>query len=92
MLTRKALRLMYTNHLAALGTSPPFLFFSYKPSYAELHNIIEIIDHTHTILSSIAIIQMIQLCARKAVTTEAVLGITFRYFLTVLNFAVRAGL
>lgn len=33
---RKALRLMNTSYLAALGTGPPFLFVSNEMSYAEL--------------------------------------------------------
>lgn len=85
MFARKTLRLMNTNYLTALGTGPPFLFVSNKMSYAELPYVLEIVNHTHTILSSIALIQVFQPVAGKAVTTEAVLDFTFRYLLTVLD-------
>jgi hypothetical protein len=84
---RRALRLMNTNYLAALGTGPPFLFVSNEVSYAELPYVLEIINHTHTILGSVALIQVIQRGARKAITTEAVPDSTLHYFLTVLDSA-----
>jgi hypothetical protein len=91
MFARKALRLMNTNYLAALGTGPPFLFISNKMSYAELPHVLEILNHTHTIPSSIALIQVVQPVAGKAVTTEAVLDFNFRYLLTVLDSTRDAG-
>jgi hypothetical protein len=89
---RKALRLMNTNYLAALGTGPPFLFVSNEMSYAELAYVLEIINHTHAILGSIALIQMVQFITRKAVATEAVLDSGFHYIHTVLDTAQDAGL
>jgi hypothetical protein len=41
-------------------------------SYAELLYVHEIINHTHAILGSIALIQVIQPVAGKPVTSEAV--------------------
>ena len=82
---------MNTNDLTALGTGPPFLFVSNEMSYAELFYFLEIINHTHTILGSIALIQVVQPGARKAVTTETVPGSTLHYVLTVLDSARDAG-
>ena len=87
----KALRLMNANYLTALGTGPPFLFVSNEMSYAELVYVLEIVNHTHTILGSIALIQVVQPGARKAVTTEAVPDSTLHYLLTVLDSARDAG-
>jgi hypothetical protein len=56
---RKALRLMNTEHLAALGTGPLFFFVLNELSYADLLYAYEIINHTHTILGSITLIQVI---------------------------------
>jgi hypothetical protein len=82
---------MNTNDLTALGTGPPFFFISNKLSYAVLLDVVEIVNHTHTILRSIAFIQVIQPVAGKIVTTEAVLKFIFRYLLTVLDSTGGAG-
>ena len=82
---------MNTDYLAALGTGPPFLFVSNELSQTELLYIHEIVNHTHAILGSIALVQVIQLVARKAVTVEAVPDAAWRYLLTVFNRAHRAG-
>ena len=91
MFARKALRLMNTNYLTALGTGPPFLFASNKMSYTELSHGYKIVNHAHTILGSIAIVQVDEIVARKAFTTKAVLNFSFSYLLTVLNFARDTG-
>jgi hypothetical protein len=82
---RKALRLMNTKYSAAFGTGPPFLFVSDEMSYAEFLYVYKIVNHAHSILGSIALIQVSQPVARKAVTTEAVLGPTLCYLLAVLD-------
>ena len=56
MFARKALRIVNTNYVAALGTGPSFFFAVYKKSYAELLYFIKIVNHAHTILGSIALI------------------------------------
>ena len=91
MFARKALRLMNTKYLTALGAGPPYIFISHKMSYAELSYVLEIVNHTHTILSSIALIQVVEPGAGKAVTTEAVLVFIFLNLLTVLYSARDAG-
>jgi len=97
VIAKKALRIVATNYLAAPGAGPPFFFVAYKMSYTELLNVIEIINHIQTILSSIALIQTIQRVTMKAVAAETVLNLAFRHPLTVLNFAstkkgdIRAG-
>lgn len=60
-------------------------------SYTELLYVHEIVDHTHTILGSIALIQVIQPVARKPITAEAVADFTLRYLLTILDSACNAG-
>jgi hypothetical protein len=92
MLTKKALRLMNTNDPATLGTGPSFLFVFNETSYPELPYAHEIVNHAHAILGSIALIQVIQPVARKAVTTEAVPGFSLPYLLTVLDSTRDAGL
>ena len=82
---------MNTNHPAAFGTSPLFFFVLNKLSYADLLYAYEIVNHTHTVLGSITLIQMIEPGTGKAVTTEAIPGSTLRYFLTILDSACRAG-
>ena len=82
---------MNTDYLAARGTGPPFLFVSNEMSYAELPYAHEIVNHTHTIFGSIALIQVIQPVARKAATAEAVTGFSLPYVLTVLDSARDAG-
>ena len=82
---------MNTNYLAALGTGPPFLFVSNEMPYTELPDVLEIVNHTHAILGSVPLIQMVQPGARKAFTTEAVLDSSFHYLLTVLDSARDAG-
>ena len=56
---RKTFRYMNTNHLTALGAGPPLLFISYKLSYAKFSYSLEIVDHAHAVLGSIALIQMV---------------------------------
>ncbi len=82
---------MNANHLTALGAGPPLLFISNKVSYATFFYGLEIVDHAHAILGSIALIQMVQPCAWKAFTTEAVLDFLFGYLFTVFYFARDAG-
>ncbi len=60
--------------------------------YTEVSNVHEIVDHAHSILGSIALIQMFQSGARKAVTTEAVFDFGAYRLLTVLNTTHRPGL
>jgi hypothetical protein len=89
--TRNAVFFMNTNYLTTLGASPPFLFVFNEIPYAELSYIFKIVNHTHDVLGSIAIIQVVQYDTGKAITTEAILDSTFYYFLTILDFARDAG-
>jgi hypothetical protein len=82
---------MNTNYVATLRASPPFLFVSNEIPYAELSYICEIVNHTHSVPGSIAIIQVAQYDTGETITTEAILDSTFRYFLTVLDSARDAG-
>lgn len=59
--------------------------------YAELLYVHEIVNHTHTILGSIALIQVIQPVARKPVAAEPVPDATSRYLLAVLDQTGNAG-
>jgi hypothetical protein len=82
---------MNTDYLTALWTGPPFLFVFNELSYAYLLYIHEIVNHTHAILGSIALIQVIHHVARKTVTAEAVLDFTLHYLLAVLDSARDTG-
>jgi hypothetical protein len=59
--------------------------------YAEFSDVLEIIDHAHSILGSVPLIQIVQPGAREAVTTEAVLDFSLRHLLTVLDSACNAN-
>ena len=76
---------MNADYLAALGTGPPFLFVFGEMPYAELPDVLQIVDHAHGILGSIALIQMVQPGAGKAVTTKTVHAFGVYHLLTVLN-------
>jgi hypothetical protein len=76
---------MNTNYPATLWTGPPFFFVSNELPYADLLYAHEIVNHTHTILRSIALIQVIQPVARKAVTVEAVPRFTLHSLLAVFD-------
>lgn len=65
---------MNAQQIAAPGAGPLFIFVSDEKSYAGFLYAHEILDHTHAILGSIALIQAVQAAARKAVTPEAVSG------------------
>jgi hypothetical protein len=60
-------------------------------SYAELLYVHEIVNHTHAIVGSIALIQVIQPVAGKSVTVKAVPGFTLPQLLTGLDPACDAG-
>lgn len=87
-----AFRLMNTDYLTAPGAGPLLFFIVNKVSYPTFSYSPEIVDHAHAILSSIALIQMVQPGAGKAFTTEAVFEFGNHHLLTVLNAAHRAGL
>jgi hypothetical protein len=83
---------MNTDYLPARRTGPPLCFVSNEISYAMFLYVLEIVNHAHTILCSVARIQVDQPGAGKAVATEAVPDSTFRYLLTGLDSARDAGL
>jgi len=82
---------MNTNCLATVRTCPPYIFVSDKLPYAKLPDALEIINHAHSILRSIALIQVIQLSTRKGITTETILDSTLHDLLTGLDPAPDAG-
>lgn len=83
---------MNTNRVATLGTIPSGLLGSNEMPYTEFPYALKIVDHAHTILSSIALIQMSNAGTGKAIATEAILESTLHYLLTVLNSARHAEL
>ena len=87
----KTLWLMNAERLAALGAAPSFLFVSDELPYAQVFDICEIAYHAHAILGSIPLIQMVQLDAREAVTTVAVLDFSHYYRLTILYSTCNTG-
>jgi hypothetical protein len=84
---KKAMRLVNRDHLAALGTGPSLFFMPDEIPYAELPDILEVVDHAHAVLGSIPLIQMLQPVAGEAVAAEAVLESGIRHFVTVPNAA-----
>lgn len=68
---------MNTDYLTTLWTGPPFLFISNEMSNAEFSDVLKIVNHAHAILGSIALIQVDEPGAGKAVASEAVLGSIF---------------
>jgi hypothetical protein len=76
-----------TEHLIAFWAAPPFFFASDEMPYAEFFNVLEIVDHAHAVLGSIALIQIFQSGVRKVVTIEAVLDFSVHHLLTVLDSA-----
>lgn len=84
IIAKMALWFINTNYFTAHGAEPvSFLIFN-KTTYTELLYVFQIFNHTHIILSSIALIQMIQPAAREAITTETGFDSTCRYFLQFL--------
>ena len=67
----EALRFVYAYELAALGTSPIFLFPFNETLHAEFPDPLKIFNRAHAILGSIPLVQMVQPMARKAVAVEA---------------------
>ena len=78
---------MNAEHLTTFWAAPAFFFASDEMPYAEFFNVLEIVDHAHAVLGSIALIQIFQSGARKAVTIEAVLDFSVHYLLTVFDSA-----
>jgi hypothetical protein len=76
---------------AALGTGPPFRFRSKEMLQAVFPDILKVVDHAHAIPGAIALIQVFQPGAGKAVTIEAVWGLGIGYLLAVLDLAGDAG-
>ena len=88
----KALRAVNTDYLAALWAGPPFLFVFDETSDAGFLYVPEIFNHTHAVLGSVALVQVFQAVARKAVTPEAVPRFASRYPIAGLDSAYHSGL
>jgi len=82
---------MNAEHLTAFRAAPPFFFGSYEMSYAEFSNAFEIADHTHAVLGSITLIQMVQPVAGEAVTSKTVLNSGVNQLFAVLDSTCNAG-
>ena len=54
-------------------------------SYAELPDVLKIVNHAHAIFGPVSLVQMLQSITRKAVATEAIHGSALRYILAVLD-------
>ena len=82
---------MNTNSLATFWTFPPRVFVSDEMPDAKLPDALEIINHAHTILGSIALVQVIQRGTRKAITAETIPHSTLHHLLTGFDPAHDAG-
>jgi hypothetical protein len=50
---------MNTNDFAARGACPPVLFLFDEISYAELLYVIKIVDHAHTVICPVTLVEMV---------------------------------
>jgi len=51
--------LMNTHDFAACGTCPLVLFLFDEISYAELFYVIKIVDHAHTVICSVTLVEVV---------------------------------
>jgi len=85
------MRLMNAKHHTAPGTGPPYIFiFNEFPDSGFLY-VHEILNHAHSVLGSITLIEVVQPVAGEMVTAEAIPGPALRQHLAVLDTAVDAG-
>ena len=82
---------MDTEHLAALGTGPRLFFVLNELSDADLLYAHKIVNHTHPILGSITLIQVIQPVAREGITVEAEPDFTLYHLIADLDSACDTG-
>jgi hypothetical protein len=90
--TRKALWLVDTEHLTTLKTSPFLVLAPYKPPYSEFLYVRQVLNHAHSILRSIALVQMFKGLAGELVATEAELDSWSFELAAILDAATNAGL
>jgi len=91
MSAKKTARFMNTSDPAAFRACLFLLLPIDEIPYAVLPDHLEILNHAHSILGALAIIQMVQHVAGKAVTRYAVKNTPFRPFFTLLYFAIDAS-
>jgi hypothetical protein len=82
---------MNTNSAATSGTRPSQLFISNKSSYAIVIDVSEIFDHAHLVFRSVSFIQMLQILARKTVTSRTKPCSTFLDNFAVFDFTSTNG-
>jgi len=87
-----ALRLVDADHRAAPGARPLFFFIPDELPYAGLLYLPVIIDHDHAIFPPVALIQVIESCARELIAFKTKSRIVLLYIFTGLYPAIDAGL
>jgi hypothetical protein len=87
----ETLRFVDTEDLAAFRADPSFFFVADELPYAEFSDVVEIADHAHAILGSIALVQMIEPGTGEAVAAEAVPDFGVHDLLAVFDSACDAG-
>lgn len=86
--TRKAYRPMHANHFTTFRTKPFRFFVPDEMSDAKFIYHFEIVDHAHSILCSVALVQIFQSEAGKTITTIAtIFDVAFGDMLAISNFA-----
>ncbi len=85
------MRLMDTEDLPTVRAGPALLLSFNEMSYAGLAYVLEVFNHAHAVLGSVALIQVAKIRAGKAVATEAVLSSVLGFFIAGLNSAGNAG-
>ncbi len=85
--TRKACWLMNTNYFTAFGTNPFQFFILNEVSDPNFIYHYKIIDHAHSILGSVSLIQLFQSGAGETITTiGTILGFAFGDLFAVSDF------
>ncbi len=78
---------MNTNHFTTFGTNPFHFFIPDEMSDTKFIYHFEIIDHAHSILGSVSLIQLFQSGAGEIITTiGTILGFAFRDFVAVSDY------
>lgn len=82
---------MNTNDLTALRTLPLFLLLLDKTLDAVFLDVLQVLDHAHTVLGSVPFIDVFDPLARITIATTTMLEIALGQLFTVFDLAARTG-
>ena len=79
---------MNADHFTTLGADPFLFFIANEMSDPKFIDHFEIVDHAHSIVCSVSLVQMLQPIAGKTITTtEAIRSLSLRDLFAVLDLA-----